>query len=152
MTDHTLTPLPKVRHSDIVRRGLLCQCPNCGQAKIFRSFLKINHRCPYCGMTLERGDGYYLGPLCINYGIVAFFFVAPLLLAGFAGWMPAKLSLVIALSGALLLPLFIYRICWSLWLMTYYFCLPDELHANRPENSDELLFEEEHRNRTNVEH
>ncbi|WPJ96938.1 DUF983 domain-containing protein [Coraliomargarita algicola] len=151
MIDHTLAPLPKVSHSDIVRRGLRCQCPNCGQSKLFRSFLKIHHRCPYCGMTLERGDGYYLGPLCINYGIAVFGAVAPLLLAGFAGWIPFMPAMIAAGIAALLLPLLLYRISWSLWLMSYYFCLPDELHANRPEDSDELLFEEEHRNGMNVE-
>jgi len=96
-------------------------------------------------MTLERGDGYYLGPLCINYGIVVFGYVAPLLLTGFSDWVSLKLALALALSGALLLPLLLYRISWSLWLMIYYFCLPDELHANRPEDSDDLQFEEEQR-------
>lgn len=145
MSDLTLQPLPKVRHRDIVRRGLRCECPNCGQAKLFRSLLRIHHRCPFCGMTLERGDGYFLGPLCINYGIVVFGFVAPLLLAGVAEWIPIKLALALGLIGALLIPIALYRFCWSLWLMIYYFCLPDELHANRPEDSDDLLFEEEQR-------
>lgn len=143
MNEPTLHPLPKVRHHDILRRGLRGQCPNCGQAKLFRSLLKIHHRCPNCGMTLERGDGYYLGPLCINYGLVVFGYVAPILLAGIIEWIPLKLALAVALSGALLLPLFLYRVCWSLWLMIYYVCLPDELHANRPEDSDDLRFEEE---------
>jgi len=145
MSDLTLEPLPKVRHRDIVRLGLRCDCPNCGQAKLFRSLLQIHHRCPSCGMTLERGDGYFLGPLCINYGIVVFGFVAPLLLAGVAGWIPIKMALALGLIGALLIPIALYRFCWSLWLMIYYFCLPDELHANRPEDSDDLLFEEEQR-------
>lgn len=145
MTESALTPLPKVRHRDIVRRGLRCQCPNCGQAKLFNSILKINHRCHYCGMTLERGDGYYLGPLCINYGLVVFGYVTPILLLGVSGTISLKLALVAGLSGALALPIFLYRPCWSLWLMIYYFCLPDELHANRPDDSDDLLFEEEQR-------
>jgi hypothetical protein len=96
-------------------------------------------------MTLERGDGYFLGPLCINYGLVFFGYVAPLLLLGVAGWIPFKLALAVALGGALILPLLMYRFCWSLWLMIYYICLPDELHANRPEDSDDLSFEEERR-------
>ena len=80
MTDRLLAHLAKVRHRDIVKRGMRCDCPNCGQAKLFRSLLKIHHRCPYRGMTLERGDGYYLGPLCINYGLVVFGYVSPFLL------------------------------------------------------------------------
>lgn len=96
-------------------------------------------------MTLERGDGYYLGPLCINYGFVAFGFVAPVLLLGVAGWLAIQVALTLALLGGVLLPVLLYRTSWSLWLMLYYFFLPDELHANRPDTSDDLLFEEEAR-------
>lgn len=100
-------------------------------------------------MTLERGNGYYLGPLCINYSLIVFFYVSPLLFAGFAEWIPLKVALALALGGALLLPPLIYRLTWSWWIMLYYFCLPDELHANRPEDSDDLSFEEEQRSGAN---
>jgi uncharacterized protein (DUF983 family) len=145
MIEPSIEPQPRTNRRDIVRRGLRCLCPNCGQAKLFQNLLKIHHRCPHCGMTLERGDGYYLGPLCINYGFVVFVYVAPILLLGVAGWIALNLALSIALLGALLLPIIFYRLSWSLWLMIYYVCLPDELHANRPEDSDDLLFEEEQR-------
>ena len=73
-------------------------------------------------------------------------FVAPILLAGFLidafAW---KLALAIALTGAALLPLVLYRTTWSVWLMIYYICLPDELHTNHSEDSDDLSFEEEKR-------
>jgi CBS domain containing-hemolysin-like protein len=97
-------------------------------------------------MTLERGDGFYLGPVCMNYGLVVFAYLAPVLLLGFSEIIPLKLALTISLPVTLLLPIFLYRWCWSLWLMVYYFCLPEELHANRPEDSDDLSFEEEQRN------
>lgn len=96
-------------------------------------------------MTLERGDGFYLGPLCLNYGFVAFVFVSPLLIAGFSGWIPLKVALAAALMGGLFLPILLYQVSWSWWLMIYYICLPEELHANHPEDSDDLSFEEERR-------
>ena len=96
-------------------------------------------------MRLERGDGYYLGPLCINYGATVFTFVLPVLLLGFFGWIAIKVALATAFIGALLLPLLLYRFSWSCWLMVYYLCLPDELHANRPEDCDDLSFEEDRR-------
>jgi hypothetical protein len=96
-------------------------------------------------MRLERGDGYYLGPLCINYAAVVFTFVLPILLLGFFGCIAIKAALIIAAAGALLLPLLLYRFSWSCWLTIYYLCLPDELHANRSEDCDDLSFEEDRR-------
>lgn len=34
-------------------RGLLCRCPNCGEGKIFRAFLKVTDDCPKCGESLS---------------------------------------------------------------------------------------------------
>lgn len=41
-----------------VRRGLLLQCPACGEGKLFGRYLKVNHTCPACGEELhhQRAD------------------------------------------------------------------------------------------------
>jgi uncharacterized protein (DUF983 family) len=147
MQDLQLQPAPNVTRRQLLMRGLRCQCPNCGQAKLFETRLHIHRYCPKCGMRIERSDGYYLGPACINYGIAVFTFVLPILLLGFIGFIAIKLALVIALTGALILPVLLYRFSWSCWLMIYYICLAQELHANRPEDCDDLSFEEELRTR-----
>ena len=107
--------------------------------------LQIERNCPNCGMCLRRGDGYYLGALCLNYGITVFFFLIPVLLVGFSEWIDMRLAIAIVAIGALLLPTMLYRFSWSCWLTIYYLCLPGELHANREENCDDLSFEEERR-------
>lgn len=96
-------------------------------------------------MRLRRGDGYYLGPFCLNYGITVFFFLMPVLLAGFSGKIDVGLALSVTVFGAFTLPIVLYRISWSCWLMIYYICLPGELHANRDESCDDLSFEEDKR-------
>lgn len=35
-------------------RGLRCRCPNCGEGRIFRSFLKVVDACPACGEVLSH--------------------------------------------------------------------------------------------------
>ena len=30
-------------------RGVLCKCPNCGQGKLFRAYLKVADHCEHCG-------------------------------------------------------------------------------------------------------
>ncbi len=104
MEDLQLQPTPNVTRRQLLMRGLRCQCPNCGQAKLFKTRLRIHRYCPKCGMRIERGDGYYLGPLCINYAVAVFTFVFPALLLGFFGYIAIKLALLIAVTGALLLP------------------------------------------------
>ena len=136
MEDLQLQPTPNVTRRQLLMRGLRCQCPNCGQAKLFQTRLRIHRYCPKCGMRIERGDGYYLGPLCINYAVAVF------------GYIAIKLALLIAVTGALLLPVLLYRFSWSCWLMIYYICLAQELHANRTADCDDLSFEEERRTRT----
>jgi uncharacterized protein (DUF983 family) len=39
-------------------RGFLLRCPNCGQGRLFRSFLKVADQCPSCGEDLhhQRAD------------------------------------------------------------------------------------------------
>ena len=41
-----------------MKRGLRCRCPNCGEGKLFRAFLKTNDRCSACGQdfTHHRAD------------------------------------------------------------------------------------------------
>lgn len=148
MEDLQLQQMANVTRRQLFIRGLYSQCPNCGQAKLFKTPLRIHRYCPKCGMQIERGDGYYLGPLSINYSITVFTVVLPSLLLGFFGYITIKHALVVAFTGALLLPVLLYRLSWSCWLMIYYICLAQELPANQTEDCDDLCFEEERRTRT----
>ena len=43
-----------------LKAGLLCRCPNCGEAPVFDGFLKFRDKCPHCGADLtvaDSGDG-----------------------------------------------------------------------------------------------
>jgi len=104
---------------------------------LFRGLLRIHERCPACALPFDSGEGAFLAPLCINYGLVAIVYVVPMLIAGFAGLLPLRFALAFALAGALALPALIYRASWSWWLMAYYLCLPGELPANRTGPADE---------------
>jgi uncharacterized protein (DUF983 family) len=41
-----------------IRKGLHGRCPNCGEGKMFRAYLKVNDTCPHCGEELfhQRAD------------------------------------------------------------------------------------------------
>jgi len=41
-------------------RGIACQCPRCGQGKLFAGFLTLRPRCESCGLDyafIDTGDG-----------------------------------------------------------------------------------------------
>ena len=47
-------PLAKRDVWQAMARGLKCRCPNCGEGKIFRAFLKVADNCSVCGENLSH--------------------------------------------------------------------------------------------------
>ncbi len=82
-------------------------------------------------MVLERGEGFFLGSMSLNYGVTLVAFLTPVLVAALRGWIPPNAAVGLALIGAVGFPILFYRTsrCW--WLMAYFYCLPHELPANR---------------------
>lgn len=115
-----------------LRNGFMCRCPNCGGRTLFQSgrMFKVNVSCPACGLRIENGDGAFLGPFVINYGITAFGIIVPVLVLYASGRLGATASVSIALVAGLAAPLVLYRLSWGWWLMLYYFFLPGSLPAN----------------------
>jgi uncharacterized protein (DUF983 family) len=50
-------------------RGAIGRCPNCGGRGLFESFFRLRARCPTCGLTFEREEGYWLGAMIVNIGV-----------------------------------------------------------------------------------
>ncbi len=63
-----------------VRRGLAGRCPNCGEGRLFRAYLKVNDACPACGedFTPQRADD---APAYVTILIVGHFVVAGIVAA-----------------------------------------------------------------------
>jgi len=81
-------------------------------------------------MKLQRGSGWWLGPLVVNYGFVVFLLVLPLLAAGFLGWISLTVSIVLSLLAGCIIPFLFYKRAWGLWMLFYYLLLPEELPRN----------------------
>ena len=96
-------------------------------------------------MLIKRGNGFYIGPICLNYGIVAFGLICPILITSFAFNISIYFTLGLSIILSLFCPIIFYPYTWSLWLMIYYLCFPKELYENRHQNSDDLLFDEDER-------
>jgi uncharacterized protein (DUF983 family) len=128
-------PRIKVSRAQILQRAVLHQCPNCGGRPLFKGAFQLQPSCPTCGLTLERGDGFFLGAMSLNYGITVCGVLAPVTLLWMAGVLPGDWAVGLGLGGAVLFPLVFYRTSRSLWLGFYYYFLPQELPANRSKKS-----------------
>ncbi len=61
-----------------MKRGFLCRCPNCGEGKLYASYLKVVDSCAVCGEELHhhRADD---APPYFTIFIVGHFVIAALL-------------------------------------------------------------------------
>ncbi|MEX0808325.1 MAG: DUF983 domain-containing protein [Dongiaceae bacterium] len=39
-----------------IATGLACRCPRCGRGPLYKGFLKLQERCPACGLDLAWAD------------------------------------------------------------------------------------------------
>jgi uncharacterized protein (DUF983 family) len=121
-----------VPRAQIIERGLVGRCPNCGNRSLFapRS-LRIREACPICELVFDPGGGFWLGPLVINYCTSVFVVVCPLIVLGVREIIPLRLAIALAvLVGGVAVPLLLYRLSWSWWLMIYFFFFPHRLPEN----------------------
>lgn len=97
---------PKRPLAQAMWRGFKCRCPNCGEGKLFRAFLKVADRCDACGETYHhhRADDLpaYLVVFIVGHIVVAGFMgvehVGNLALwQHFAIWIPLTIGACLAL-------------------------------------------------------
>jgi uncharacterized protein (DUF983 family) len=96
-------------------------CPRCREGRIFRgplwrTYLAMNERCPYCGLKFDREPGYFLGALYFSYALsIPPVLVLVLLLWWWTGW---RFDVVIAAAFVAYLPFVpaMTRFARVLWL------------------------------------
>lgn len=90
-----------------MKRGFFCRCPNCGEGKMFRVFLKTADHCDRCGQELNghRADDLPAYLVIVIVGHI----VVPIAL-----WIETNYSPSVALQLAIYLPLSLIA---SLWLL-----------------------------------
>jgi len=115
----------------LIARGLRNQCPNCGRAGLFAQGFTLHKHCPRCGLELERGEGFFLGSMSINYGMTVLAVLVPVLVCWLVGAIDGWWAAGLALAGAIVFPVAFYRSSRSWWLMAFFFFLPHELPSNR---------------------
>jgi uncharacterized protein (DUF983 family) len=87
-----------------LKRGLFQRCPNCGQARLYRAFLKVVEVCPACGHELGkyRADD---GPAYFTILLVGHLVLAPMLVLSFIWRAPVIVVLPLVLASLLVITL-----------------------------------------------
>lgn len=94
------------RLGQAIWRGLLCRCPNCGDGRLFRAFLKPVDCCEVCGEELfhQRADDLppYLVILVLGHLVVGGYMIADMLhhlplWATLAIWVPITIFAALAI-------------------------------------------------------
>jgi len=119
-------------------RGFLGRCPNCGEGRLFRAYLKVVDRCPVCGTAFyhHRADDAppYFVILIVGHIVVPLALVVETAFAP-PYWLHALLwgTLTIALALALLQPVKGAIVAWQ-WAHYMHGFDPDsEEHDAPPE-------------------
>ena len=78
--------------------GLRCRCPNCGEGKLYKGYLKVEPTCAACGHDLSayRADD---GPAYFTILIIGHLIIAPLLIFPIVWKSPAYISIPILLTA-----------------------------------------------------
>lgn len=82
-------------------------------------------------MVFDRDEGFFLGSMTVNYALTALIILPPILILAFSPTVPGWVTLVVAVIGSFAVPILLYRLSRSWWLMAYFYFLPQELPANR---------------------
>src|SRR5262249_13685161 len=87
-------------------RGFRCRCPNCGEGRMFRAFLKVADACPACGEELHHqqaddAPAYFVilivGHIVVPLALAVETEVAPPMWVHWSLWIPMTLGLALAL-------------------------------------------------------
>lgn len=101
--------LSTARAARILWRGIRLRCPHCGSGGILDGWFKLQHRCPSCGLVLDRGESdYFLGAYLVNLVAVELILTAIMVVIGIATapdvpwtlltWGGAVFALVVAIG------------------------------------------------------
>jgi uncharacterized protein (DUF983 family) len=66
---------------EALRRGFRRRCPNCGEGRLYSSWIRMHHDCPHCGLSFYRESGYYVGAMILNYGVTGSIVLASYLIS-----------------------------------------------------------------------
>lgn len=91
-----------------IQTGLLCTCPRCGKAPLFRSLLIVQDTCPACGLDYKFADSGD-GPAIFAIFILGFVALGGAMVAHFSFGLPLTIVYPVLFIATPLLALWLLR-------------------------------------------
>jgi len=123
-------PELKINRGEIISRGLVCRCPNCGEYGLLQSWFHLRKVCRSCQMDLTRSAGFYSGTTSIGYVASIIFIILPVIFLVINQTLSVRAGILLSIFGSMSFIILIYplMLCWM--VMVYHVALPGELPAN----------------------
>lgn len=102
-----------------IRRALTLRCPECGSRGLFRTWLRLQPRCPRCHLKLDRGiPDHFVGAYLVNLIIAELLFAVILGVWLIAVWPDVPWDGIekVAVAAMILSPLLTYPFTRTTWL------------------------------------
>ena len=131
MPGDSLKQTPRRSLASALLRGLRLRCPVCGRGPLFRTWFRMHAGCAHCGLRFDRGPGYYLGSIYINYGLTAALVTVGYLALFLTDTLSAFAQLALLGGFCVLFPLWFFRYARSLWLAFDTYIDPGQLNEKR---------------------
>ncbi len=130
-------PKLKITRGDIIARGVLCHCPNCGKRGLLASWFRLGNACRSCGMDLARSAGIYSGTTSIGYVASILFVIVPVCFLVVFKVLSVTAGVLLGIFGSFGFIVLIYPVmlCWM--VMAYHVAMPRELPGNGGRGGDE---------------
>jgi uncharacterized protein (DUF983 family) len=127
-------PELKINRGEIISRGLVCRCPNCGEYGLLQSWFHLRKACHSCQMDLTRSAGFYSGTTSIGYVASIIFIILPVIFLVINQTLTVRAGILLSIFGSMSFIILIYplMLCWM--VMVYHVALPGELPANSDGN------------------
>jgi uncharacterized protein (DUF983 family) len=97
-------------------RAARLRCPVCGVGHLFLGWLSMPPCCSHCRFRFERGPGYWLGSIYVNYGLTAILVTAGYFILFFTDALPQQTVFWLLIAFIPIFSFFFFRFARSIWI------------------------------------
>ena len=122
------------RRMMLLKRGVLLQCPYCGEGHIIKYPFWIKDCCPKCGYRFAPESGYFVGGYAINLVVVEVIALAIIVIILLRSNLSLFQQEAIGIGAAILLPIAFFPWSRTIW-MAIDLTLQGDLHLEHEKRS-----------------